>query len=143
MGETDESEALEPMGQLTTNLPWLIIWIVVILLQSWFLRKKNYFASLLILWFTLLVSIFWDGALEKLVPGVDAMWLFGTKIWVLCFIVAIRHFSSRRKSAQPTQPAAGGAEERAAPEGEHQDQPSELVLQDPSPEAEEDPEKKP
>ena len=141
--ETDESEALEPMGQLTTNLPWLIIWIVVILLQSWYLRKKNYFASLLILWFTLLVSIFWDGALEKLVPGIDAMWLFGTKIWVLCFIVAIRHFFSRRKPVQPTQPAASEAEKCAAPEGELQDPSPESVPQAPSPEAEEDSEKKP
>lgn len=127
------------MEQLTPNLPWLIIWVVVILLQSWFLRKKNYFASLLILWFTLLVSIFWDGALEKLVPGIDAMWLFGTKIWVLCFIVAIRHFLSQRKPAQPPQPAAGGAEESAAPGEETQEQTSEPAPEAPSPEAEKKP----
>ncbi|HIY05715.1 MAG TPA: hypothetical protein H9844_01350 [Candidatus Evtepia faecigallinarum] len=122
------------MEQLIPNLPWLIIWVVVILLQSWFLRKKNYFASLLTLWVTLLVSIFWDGALEKLVPGIDGMWLFGTKIWVLCFIVAIRHFLSQRKPARPPQPAAGGAEEE-----ETQEQTSEPAPEDPSPEAEKKP----
>lgn len=136
MEKTDESEALEPMEQVTTNLPWLIIWIAVILLQSWFLRKKNYFASLLILWFTLLVSIFWDGALERLVPGIDAMWLFGTKIWVLCLIVAIRHFLSRRKPAQSVQPVASGAEEESTSSE------AEPVPQDSSAE-EDDPEKKP
>ena len=77
------------MEQLTTNLPWLIIWVAVILLQNWFLQKKNYFASLLVLWAALLVSIFWDRVLEMLVPGVDAMWLFGTKIWILFFISAV------------------------------------------------------
>ena len=55
---------------ITENLPWLVIWVVVLLLQSFFLRRKNFFASLLILWFTLLVSIFWNTALSALLPGV-------------------------------------------------------------------------
>lgn len=120
------------MEQLTTNLPWLIIWVAVILLQNWFLQKKNYFASLLTLWAALLVSIFWDRVLETLVPGVDAMWLFGTKIWILFFILAVRHYLSRRKPAPPVAAAEGtGQEAGAAQQDTPSSQPPEEAPKDP------------
>lgn len=108
-----------PMEQITTNLPWLIIWVAVFFLQSYFFRRNNSFASLLILWFTLLVGIFWDKALSALVPGVHAMWLFGTKIWVLFLILAVRYYLDWRKrktlslarSSGDTPPTETAAEE--------------------------------
>ena len=57
------------MPQIVSNLPWLVIWVVVFLVQSYFFRKKNSFGSLILLWLTLLVGIFWDQALRALVPG--------------------------------------------------------------------------
>lgn len=68
------------MPQIVSNLPWLVIWVVVFLVQSYFFRKKNSFGSLILLWLTLLVGIFWDQALRALVPGIPEMWLFGTQI---------------------------------------------------------------
>ena len=97
------------MGQLTANLPWLIIWIVLLLLQDSFLRRRNMFLSLVLLWLTLLVSVFWDRAISALVPGVDGMWLFGTKIWILFFLLAVRHYLAYRKGKK------GGAVQTAAP----------------------------
>ena len=58
------------MPQIVSNLPWLVIWVVVFLVQSYFFRKKNSFGSLILLWLTLLVGIFWDQALRALVPGI-------------------------------------------------------------------------
>ena len=100
---------------ITENLPWLVIWVVVLLLQSFFLRRKNFFASLLILWFTLLVSIFWNTALSALLPGVASMWLFGTKIWVLFLIIAVRHYLNQRKEKKALSPKG---EDHAAKEAE-------------------------
>lgn len=100
---------------ITENLPWLVIWVVVFLLQSFFLRRKNFFASLLILWFTLLVSIFWNTALSALLPGVASMWLFGTKIWVLFLIIAVRHYVNQRRERKAVPP---GGETHAAEEAD-------------------------
>ena len=44
------------MPQIVSNLPWLVIWVVVFLVQSYFFRKKNSFGSLILLWLTLLVG---------------------------------------------------------------------------------------
>ena len=67
------------MPQIVSNLPWLVIWVVVFLVQSYFFRKKNSFGSLILLWLTLLVGIFWDQALRALVPGIPEMWLLEPK----------------------------------------------------------------
>lgn len=40
------------MPQIVSNLPWLVIWVVVFLVQSYFFRKKNSFGSLILLWLT-------------------------------------------------------------------------------------------
>lgn len=85
------------MEQITTNLPWLILWVAIFFLQSYFFQRNNSFASLLILWFTLLIGIFWDTVLKALVPGVHPMWLFGTEIWVLFLILAVRYYLNWRK----------------------------------------------
>ena len=88
------------MPQIVSNLPWLVIWVVVFLVQSYFFRKKNSFGSLILLWLTLLVGIFWDQALRALVPGIPEMWLFGTQIWILFLIVAVRHYLNYRKGGR-------------------------------------------
>ena len=36
------------MPQIVSNLPWLVIWVVVFLVQSYFFRKKNSFGSLIL-----------------------------------------------------------------------------------------------
>ena len=76
------------MPQIVSNLPWLVIWVVVFLVQSYFFRKKNSFGSLILLWLTLLV------------PGIPEMWLFGTQIWILFLIVAVRHYLNYRKGGR-------------------------------------------
>lgn len=106
------------MGQLTVNLPWLIIWIVLLLLQDRFLRRRNMFFSLVLLWLTLLVSVFWDRAISALMPGVDSMWLFGTKIWILFFLLAVRHYLAYRKEKK------GGPVQTAAPPDDAQQVPA-------------------
>lgn len=88
------------MPQIVSNLPWLVIWVVVFLAQSYFFRKRNSFGSLILLWLTLLVGIFWDQVLSALVPGIPEMWLFGTQIWILFLIVAVRHYLNYRKGAR-------------------------------------------
>ena len=88
------------MPQIVSNLPWLVIWVVVFLVQSYFFRKKNSFGSLILLWLTLLVGIFWDQALRALVPGIPEMWLFGTQIWILFLIVAVRPYLNYRNGGR-------------------------------------------
>lgn len=69
------------MPQIVSNLPWLVIWVVVFLVQSYFFRKKNSFGSLILLMADLIGGDFLDQALRALVPGIPEMWLFGTQIW--------------------------------------------------------------
>ena len=38
--------------------------------------------------------------LDKLVPGIPEMWLFGTQIWILFLIVAVRHYLNYRKGGR-------------------------------------------
>ena len=47
-----------------------------------------------------LVGIFWDQALRALVSGIPEMWLFGTQIWILFLIVAVRHYLNYRKGGR-------------------------------------------
>lgn len=106
------------MEQITTNLPWLILWVAIFFLQSYFFQRNNSFASLLILWFTLLIGIFWDTALKALVPGVHPMWLFGTKIWVLFLLLAVRYSLDwrKKKATSSTQPSRESSQTEVAAE---------------------------
>ena len=85
------------MSQLVFNLPWIVIWLVALAVQGRFLRNKNLFGALIVLWVTLIVGVFWNKAIGALVPGISGMWLFGTKIWVLFLILGVRHYLSLRK----------------------------------------------
>lgn len=98
------------LSHLVENLPWIVLWVVALLIQGRFLRKKNTLGSLILLWLTLVIGVFWNKGMELLAPGAGDMWLFGTKSWILFLILALRHYLNLRKErrsrvVEPRQPA--------------------------------------
>lgn len=98
------------LSRVVQNLPWVVIWVVALAVQERFLRRKNGFGALIVLWLTLVIGVFWNKAIGALVPGVSEMWLFGTKIWLLFLVLALRHYFNLRKdrrlrAAKPAEPA--------------------------------------
>lgn len=91
------------MSQVVTNLPWVVLWVVALVMQNRFWQKGNTFGSLILLWITLVIGVFWNRLLGALVPGVGEMWLFGTKVWILFLLLAVRHFFSARKQRKTPQ----------------------------------------
>ena len=78
------------MPQIVSNLPWLVIWVVVFLVQSYFFRKKNSFGSLILLWLTLLVGLVsvWVGSnQQKLCFSAE---LFDLPLSPHCFRFAVK-----------------------------------------------------
>ena len=100
------------MPHIVENLPWVVLWVVALLMQGRFFRKKNTFGSLILLWLTLVIGVFWNKGIGLLAPGAGDMWLFGTKIWILFLILALRHYFNLRKerrsqAVKPREPAPG------------------------------------
>ena len=48
------------MSAFLTQLPWVIIWIVILICQDRFIRRKNWFGSLILIWVSLILSFAWD-----------------------------------------------------------------------------------
>lgn len=99
------------LSHVVENLPWVVIWVVALAVQDRFLRRKNGFGALIVLWLTLVIGVFWNKAMGALVPGVSEMWLFGTKIWLLFLVLALRPLLQPAKGS----PASGGQTGRTCP----------------------------
>lgn len=100
------------MPFIVTQLPWLIVWIVALLLQEGFIRKKNWFGSLLIIWVVLIISFIWDPAVNLLAADLAEKMQFGSRFWLLFVIAAILHVLGRRREKKQEQPKPEEPEEK-------------------------------
>ena len=83
------------MSAFLTQLPWVIIWIVVLISQDRFIRRKNWFGSLILIWVSLILSFAWD-ILMKVLPEAWNM-DFSSRFWLLFVITAILHVLGRQR----------------------------------------------
>ncbi len=79
------------------QLPWVLVWVVVLLLQDRFIRKKNWFGSLILIWITLILSFVWDKAADLIISQGAETFHFGSRFWLLFVIIAILHCLGRRR----------------------------------------------
>lgn len=99
------------MERFVTQIPWIAAWVVVLVLQERFLRKKNWFGSLLLLWLTLLLSFFWDRLIYIFAPETGTQYLYGSRFWILFLIAAVIHVVSRRRDRKETEEKQKSARE--------------------------------
>ena len=90
------------MERFVMQLPWLAVWVVVLILQERMIRKKNWLGSLLLLWVTLLLSFFWDRLVHIFAPETGTQYLYGGRFWILFLIAAAIHVVSRRRDRKET-----------------------------------------
>ena len=115
------------MSAFLTQLPWVIIWIVILICQDRFIRRKNWFGSLILIWVSLILSFAWDILVKVLPEGWNMD--FSSRFWLLFVITAILHVLGRRRDkkamkreikdayAQPAEAKPENPEE--PPEEEH------------------------
>ena len=80
-----------------TQLPWVLVWIVVLIVQDMNLKKGKGFISLICIWIALVLSVAWDPVVNLLMGDAAANMHFGSRFWILFIITAIVHVLNMRK----------------------------------------------
>lgn len=103
-----------------TQLPWILVWLVVLVLQERYIRKKNWFGSVLLIWISLVVSFVWNPAVDLLFQENAAALQFGSRFWILAILTAILHFlgKQRDKMSRKAADSQKAAQEAAQPSPE-------------------------
>lgn len=94
-----------------TQLPWVIIWIVILIYQDMNLKKGKGFVSLICIWVALILSFVWDPAVNLLLGENAAAMQFGSRFWLLFVITAIIHVLNARKQKRAAQKPAGAPDQ--------------------------------
>jgi len=81
-----------------SQLPWVLVWIVVLIIQDMNLKKGKGFISLICIWIALVLSVAWDPVVNLLMGDAAAGMHFGSRFWILFIITAIIHVLAMRKS---------------------------------------------
>ena len=94
-----------------SQLPWVLVWIVVLILQDMNLKKGKGFMSLILIWISLILSVVWNPAVNLLMGDAAANMQFGSRFWILFIITAIVHVLNMRKQKKgPQDPAEAPAQ---------------------------------
>ena len=80
-----------------TQLPWVLGWIVILIVQDMNLKKGKGFMSLICIWLALVLSVVWDPAVNLLMGDAAANLQFGSRFWLLFIITAVVHVLNMRK----------------------------------------------
>ena len=89
-----------------TQLPWVLVWIVILIVQDMNLKKGKGFMSLICIWIALVLSVAWDPAVNLLMGDAAANMQFGSRFWILFIITAIVHVLNMRKQKRGAQKPA-------------------------------------
>lgn len=89
-----------------SQLPWVLIWIVILIFQDMNLKKGKGFMSLILIWISLMLSFVWDPAVNLLMGDAAANMQFGSRFWLLFVITAIIHVLFARKQKKGAQQSA-------------------------------------
>ena len=89
-----------------TQLPWVLVWIVILIVQDMNLKKGKGFMSLICIWIALVLSVAWDPAVNLLMGDAAANMQFGSRFWILFIITAIVHVLNMRKQKRGGQKPA-------------------------------------
>lgn len=100
------------MERFVTQIPWIVVWAVVLVLQERFLRKKNWFGSLFLLWLTLLLSVFWDWLVYIFAPETGTRYLYGGHFWILFLIAAVIYVMSKRRERKEREKSQASVQEK-------------------------------
>ena len=84
------------MSAFLTQLPWVIIWIVILICQDRFIRRKNWFGSLILIWVSLILSFAWDILVKVLPEGWNMD--FSSRFWLLFVITAMLPGPGRKRN---------------------------------------------
>lgn len=85
------------MAFFLTQLPWILVWLVVLVLQERYIRKKNWLGSVLLIWISLVVSFVWNPVVDLLFQDNAAALQFGSRFWLLAILTAILHFLGKQR----------------------------------------------
>ena len=97
-----------------SQLPWVLVWIVILIYQDMNLKKGKGFMSLICIWIALVLSLVWNPAVNLFLGDAAANMQFGSRFWILFIITAIVHVLNARKQKRGMQKPAdapGQAEE--------------------------------
>ena len=86
-----------------TQLPWVLGWIVILIVQDMNLKKGKGFISLLCVWISLVLSVAWDPAVNLLMGDAAASMHFGSRFWILFILTAVIHVLNMRKQKRGMQ----------------------------------------
>ena len=89
-----------------SQLPWILVWIVVLIVQDMNLKKGKGFMSLICIWIALVLSVAWDPVVNILMGDAAANMQFGSRFWILFIITAIVHVLNMRKQKRGAQKPA-------------------------------------
>ncbi|MBR5534890.1 MAG: hypothetical protein IKU62_08610 [Ruminiclostridium sp.] len=88
-----------------SQLPWVLVWIVILVFQDMNLKKGKGFMSLICIWIALILSVVWDPAVNLLMGDAAASMQFGSRFWILFIITTIVHVLNSRKQKRAAQKA--------------------------------------
>ena len=87
------------LSTLVAQLPWVIVWVVVLVLQDRYIKNKNWFGSLILIWVSLILSFVWD-----FVAGIFGWTMdYSSRFWILFVLTAILHVVGRRREKKAIQ----------------------------------------
>ena len=81
-----------------SQLPWVLVWIVILIFQDMNLKKGKGFVSLICIWIALVLSFVWNPAVNLMMGDAAANMQFGSRFWLLFVVTAIIHVLAARKS---------------------------------------------
>ena len=99
-----------------TQLPWVLGWIVILIVQDMNLKKGKGFVSLICIWIALILSVIWDPAVNLLMGDAAVNMQFGSRFWILFIITAIVHVLNMRKQKRGSQKPAEAPAQAEEPE---------------------------
>ena len=80
-----------------SQLPWVLVWIVILIYQDMNLKKGKGFMSLICIWIALVLSLVWNPAVNLFLGDAAANMQFGSRFWLLFIVTAIIHVLNSRK----------------------------------------------
>ena len=86
------------MDAILTVLPWVIVWLIILGIQDRFIKKRNWFGSILLIWLSLVLSFVWDPIISFLLGDKGAFLQIGSHFWMLAIITAVLHFTGKRRA---------------------------------------------
>ena len=97
-----------------SQLPWVLVWIAILIYQDMNLKKGKGFMSLICIWIALVLSFVWNPLVNLFMGESAANMQFGSRFWLLFIVTAIIHVLNvrrQKRGGQKPADAPGQAED--------------------------------